>query len=274
MDLVEALVAWREQAMDRHPYRAVVTHGWILPNQTITALSKVGANKMDGPEQVSEIADRTEEWVLAYASDIYGDIARFDEGMTLRKLCTQLGRGAAKKARTVGWQNQVRESRQARAEATLIASECAVEEIAQYKEGAKAERRRLLRLRMATVDDVDRMKQRADDYCFELRQILKGLVWDLQERCETLKEVIAWGEVITGVGNDCEDKAEEEEVGKEAEKEAENEVEEEEEEEEEAENSTRAVIDLSPPVCRSSHQSAYCLIVEQSVRIISVRIVE
>lgn len=174
--LVNALVGWRETVLDQHPHRAVVTRRWILPNETITALSKVRASELHGPEVVIRITDRTEEWTAAYALDVYNVISRFDEEKGVRKLCTQVARSLVKKVRSAAWQRQTRKRYVENAERALIVAEDVLENITKLKKAAGKEKKRLLALDGTTADDMDRMKITIGARRSELRQDLANAV--------------------------------------------------------------------------------------------------
>jgi len=241
-------VRWREKALDQHPHRAVVTRRWILPNDTITALSKVLTSDVYGPERVSEIADRDEEWASTYASDIYEVISRFDEEKRVRKLCARLSCGVVKKVRSAAWQKRVCNRYEENAELALIIAEDVLDDIAKFKRATRKERRLLVQ--STTTDGVDEMKQRADVRRSELRWMLDDAVQNLQEHCEFLREVVTWSEGL--VRRDDGDEGEEMEEQEEGEDEEDRDKD---DTDEESGNSSKASTRLPPPVRRSSRQS-------------------
>ena len=199
--LVEALVGWRETVFSLHAHHAVVTHRWILPNETITALSRVRMEELRGPETVSEIADRTEEWRVAYASDIYKVIAQFDEDKHLWKLWVDLARSVVKKVRSAAWKKRTRTRYIENAELALIIAEDVLEDITRFRKVVR-EGKRLLALDGATADDMDRMKNEVDARHSELRWMLEDAVWNLEEHCESLREAIVWRDGLVERDND------------------------------------------------------------------------
>lgn len=170
--------------MERHPHQAVITHRWILPNDTITALSKVRASEIHGPEAVSAIADRTEEWTSAYASDIHGVIARFDEEVHLRMLWARHGCSVAKKVKSVAWQKRIRKRYEKNAELALIAAEDIVRDITKLGKAAK-------RKKSPTS------KARVDARRSVLHRMLEDALQNLQKHCELLREVVVWSDGLT-----------------------------------------------------------------------------
>lgn len=226
---------WRETVLGQHPFHAVVTRRWILPNETITALSKVCARDFRGPETVSEIADRTEEWMLAYALDIYHVISRFDEEKRVRKLCAHLSRGVVKKVRSAAWQKQIRNQYVEKAECALIIAEHALGDISKFKKATGKERKKLLALDGTTADDVDRLERTADARHSRLCRMLADAVWNLEEHCEYLREAVVWSDGLVERGDSGDDDGKEEE--------------------EEVQNSSKVTVYLPPPVRRSSRQS-------------------
>lgn len=229
--LVKALVEWREKALDQHPHQAVITRGWILPNDTITALSKVCASDIRGPQTVLEVADRAEEWVSIYASDIHNIITRFDEENHVRKLCTQLSCGVVKKVRSATWQKRIRKRYEKNAEFALITAEGVVGDMAKFEKAVRKEKRLLVQ-RRTTADDMDEMKRRVDARRAELRWMLEDTIRNLQEHCESLREFVAWSDGLVEADGD-----------------------EGEEGEEEHGNLRKTTLYLPPPVRRSSRQS-------------------
>jgi hypothetical protein len=193
--LARALVVWREKALDQHPHQAVVTRRWILPNDTITALSRVRTSSICGPETVSEIADRTDEWVSMYAPDIHNVIAQFDEEWRVRKLCARLSHQVGRKVRSVAWRKRILNRYEENAELALTAAEGARDDMAKFKRAVRKEKR-LLVLGGMTGKDIGEMKRRTNARCSELRRNLENAIWDLQERCESLREAIVWSNVL------------------------------------------------------------------------------
>ena len=190
--LVKRLVDWRETAWSRHPHRAVVTRRWILTNETATALSKVPAMDFRGPETVSEIADRTEEWTSVYAPDIYNVISRFDNEMRVRKIYVKLSRGIVKKVRSETWQKRVNNWYAGRAECALIHARAVLEEISEFKKTVREEKKRLLRLDATTADDMDWMKKIANVHRSHLCRTLAGAVWNVEVHSNFLQEAVTW----------------------------------------------------------------------------------
>ena len=223
-------MSWRETALSQHPYRAVVTHRWILPNQMITALSRVRAKEIYGLETVSKIADRTEEWTSTYASDIYNVISQFDEEKHVQKLWVRLVCDGVKVVKSAAWQRQIRTRYIENAECALIIAEGVLEDISKFKKAVGNERKELLALDGTTADDLDGMKRMVRARCSQLRWMLEDAVWNLHEYCKYLKEAISWSD---GLAARDDDEAEGEEPG----------------------NSNKVVIHLLPPVRRSSRQS-------------------
>ena len=223
-------MGWHETALSQHPYCAVVTYRWILPNQTITALSRVRAKEIHGLETVSKIADRTEEWTSTYASDIYNVISQFDEEKHVRKLWVRLVRDGVKVVKSAAWQRQIKTRYIENAECALIITEGVLEDISKFKKAVGNERKELLALDGTTADDLDGMKRMVRARHSQLRWMLEDAVWNLHEYCEYLKEAISWSDGLAARDND---EAEGEEPG----------------------NSNKVVIHLLPPVRRSSRQS-------------------
>ena len=214
---------WREKALDQHPHQAVATHGWILPNDTITALSKIHASDiLRGPEIVSLVADHMEEWVSTYALDIHSIIARFDEEKRARKLCKSLSCRMMKKVRSMAWQDHIRTRYEQEAELALIIAESAVGDIARFEEATKWERK-LSVLDGIMADEIDEMKRMADVRRSELHWLLGNAVRNLEKRCESFKEAVVWSSSLA--------------------------------EEEDAKDSAKVTVYLPPPVRRSSRQS-------------------
>ena len=200
--LVMALVDWRETAWGQHPHRAVVTRRWILPNQTITTLSKVCAKELLGPRTVSEIADRTEEWEITYALGIYNVISLFDEQMRLRKLRTDLGYGVAKKARGVAWQKQTKKRFVQRAEQALTIAGDTLENISRFEEVAAAEERRLLARHRTTANDMAQLRRNTNARRSRLRRRLEDAVRNVEVHSEFLREAVAWSDGLVETGDD------------------------------------------------------------------------
>ena len=235
--LVKALVEWREKALDQHPHQAMVTRRWILPNNTITALSKVCAANVHGPKTISEVANCSEEWSSAYASGIYEVIARFDA----RKLCACLGRGVAKKVRSLAWQKQVRGRYEENVELAFAIAEEVLGDVAEFEMATKREKRELLARHRTTADNMDERKRRVDVRRSELRWMLEDAVQNLREQCEHLQSVIVWSNGLIG-GDDDDEREDLEEDG-------------DRDGEEESGSSSQNAVFLLPPVRRSSRQS-------------------
>jgi len=192
--LAKLLVDWRESAWKQHPHRAVATRRWTLPNETVIALSKVRAVEIRGPETVSEIAERTEEWTTAYALDIHNVISRFDDEIRVRKICADLGRGIVKKVRGVAWQKRVKKRYTERAECALFAATTALEEISEFKKEVRKEKRRLLGLDATMADDMDLLKKIHNIRRSQLRRTLEDAVWNVEVHSTFLREAVTWSE--------------------------------------------------------------------------------
>jgi len=237
-------------ALDQHPHRAVVTRRWILPNDTITSLSKVRAGDICGPEMVSKIADRTEEWESTYALDLYRIIARFDEERRVRKLCAHLSRVTAKKVKSATWQKRFRRRYEDNAEAALVVAEEVLGDITKFERAAKKERGSLAR-RGTAVDSIGMAKGRASARRSKLRWVLEDAVQDLRKHCEFLKEFVVWSDGLAG-GDSVDEGGE---VRDYEDEEDEEDAEDTEDMEEEAGNSSKAAAYPPPPARRSSRQS-------------------
>lgn len=224
---------WRERVFNNHPNRAVITRRWILPNDTITTLSKIPAGNVVEQKVVAEISEYSEERASAYASEIYNVIIQFDQ----KKLCSRLACGAAKKVRSVTWQKRVQKRYEKDAELALIAAEKAMSEVEKLKRAAK---RKPLRWGRMRADKINEMRRVTGVHLSELRWTLEDAVWTLQNRCEMLREVIVWGKGLAdGHNNNNEGNGDGEEV----------------DEEEDSGNSNKVYLYLPPPVRRPSRQS-------------------
>ena len=201
--MTRALVEWRESALNQHPYQAVVTRRWILPDDTITILSKLRDVDLHGPETISSVVGGTEEWTLAYAADIHGVITRLDGEKHGRKLSARLSSSAAKKVRSAAWQNRIRKRYEKNAELALIAAENALEDIGKFKKVTKKEKGKLPAQRRTTTGNKEETKRMVDVHRSKLYQTLENAVQDLQRHCEWLKEVVVWSSGLAGAENNA-----------------------------------------------------------------------